>query len=112
MATPSKEGMQFPKWFVTPDWFDKLQEVIQVTLRAMRAVMNNPEVYAAKLQSDDPLAIAFKNAKTITSLQQMLEISRNNWQCRVGRKNLLLHQSRSLPRSHRQLSLHFQGNKK
>lgn len=41
-------------------------------LRAMRALVSNPERYAVKLLNDCPAAVQFKTTKTIASMQNML----------------------------------------
>jgi len=46
--------------------------VLSVQLRAIRAVMIHTEDYAGKLQCDDPSAVAFKTAKSVPAMQQML----------------------------------------
>jgi hypothetical protein len=43
--------------------------VFLTQLRAMRALITNPEQYASKLVNDEPPAIQFKNDKTIAALQ-------------------------------------------
>jgi len=47
--------------------------VLCTQLRALRAVMQNPEAYATKLQCDDAQSAAFKANKTLQSLQSMLD---------------------------------------
>ena len=43
--------------------------VFLTQLRAMRALITNPEQYVSKLVNDEPPAIQFKNDKTIAALQ-------------------------------------------
>jgi len=47
--------------------------VLCTQVRALRAIMQNPEAYATKLQSDDAQCAAFKANKTLQSLQAMLD---------------------------------------
>ena len=87
--------------------------VLAVTIRAMRAVLTNPELYAAKLQADDPVVIEFKNTKTITSLQHMLEKTICKTPAATSGAVRNLAQQLAMPGgSHRYLNLHFLGNRK
>ena len=45
--------------------------VFAAQLRAMRALVKNPEHYANKLTSDAPEAVQFRNTKTVASMQRM-----------------------------------------